>query len=82
MLPVFGAVESACVAQLGQSSSSGTKWLHRGTFRLGSCSQLCLHASAVWGCLWSGAVYSPVPLRQPSGDGGSAPIKFFLRTAT
>ena len=77
MLPVFGAVESACVAQLGQSSSSGTKWLHRGTF---SCSQLCLPLQ--FGAVCGLVQYSPVPLRQPSGDGGSAPIKFFLRTAT
>ena len=64
----------------GSAWSVQLKWdqvpLHRGTFRLGSCSQLCLPLQ--FGTVCGLVQYSPVPLRQPSGDGGSAPIKFFL----
>ena len=56
MLPVFGAVESACVAQLGQSSSSGTK-CRAASWDISARELLpVVLASAVWDCLWSGAV--------------------------
>ena len=81
MLPVFGAVRvHVWLSLVSPAQVHGTKWLHRGTFRLGSCSQLCLPLQ--FGAVCGLVQYSPVLLRQPSGDGGSAPIKIFLRTAT